>query len=123
MKKTKEIISKIPNKPLNAYLVDDLFPPVSDSTRLLLGTGREDFVASHIARAVEDADASLLNMNVIHTNDDENRNIVHIRFNHRDPERVARSLERYGYNILRIESAVENINEQGLKELMHYLSI
>ena len=41
-----------------------LYPPVADSSRLLVGCSREDYSASRIAHAVEDCDAHLLNLNV-----------------------------------------------------------
>lgn len=109
-----------------AFDIADLFPVLPDSSHLLIGTGREDFMATRIAHAVEDVNANLLNMNVTGLNDSENRHIVALRVDHRDPERVARSLERYGYNILDIRkedgSATDDMTTR-LDELMHYLSI
>lgn len=104
---------------------DELFPPLPDSSSLLVGTGREDFMASRIAHAVEDADANLLNMNVTRLDDDFNKHIIHLRVNHRNPERVARSLERYGYNILSLSEEGMDFQELADRhnELMHYLSI
>ena len=110
---------------VEGFPVDDLFPALPDSSLLLVGTGHDDFMASRIARAVEDADASLLNMNVMLAADSDNRHLVHLRVNHRDPERVAHSLERYGYNIIRISNGGESLDDyyRRLDELMHYLSV
>lgn len=114
------------NYPNFTFDIADLFPMVHDSSQLIVGTGHEDFMASRIAHAVEDVDASLLNMNVTGRNNPENRHIVEIRVNHRDPERVARSLERYGYNIIDLRagdgSTGEDLSDR-LDEFMHYLSI
>lgn len=120
MKTPKEITPKF------SFEIADLFPLVQDSSRLLIGTGTDDFMASRIAHAVEDVDANLINMNVIGKNSPENKNIVELRVTHRDPERVARSLERYGYNILEIQAANGAAGEHldnRLDELMRYLSI
>lgn len=112
--------------PAVSFDLTDLFPSVADSSHILVGTGHEDFMASRIAHAVEDADANMINMNVTGMTSAHDRHIIEIRVNHRDPERVARSLERYGYNILDVKSGDGSTNEQlteRLDELMHYLSI
>lgn len=112
--------------PFISYDIADLFPALPDASMLLVGTGREDFMASRIAHAVEDAEAHLLNMNVTRLSDDENRHIIELRVSHRDPERVARSLERYGYNILNAKSSDGESNEvltRRLEELMRYINI
>ena len=110
---------------LASFRIEEFFPPLPESSYILIGTGRDDFMASRIARAVEDADANLLNMNVTIGASDSDRNIVHLRVSHRDPGRVARSLERYGYNILRASD--EDTPDADLarvhNELMHFLSI
>lgn len=106
---------------MNGFYIEELFPSLPDTSYILIGTGRDDFMASRIARAVEDADANLINMNVVGLSDAENNNLVHLRVGHRDPERVARSLERYGYNVLRISG--EESSDNSIDELLHYLSI
>ena len=118
---TKEISPKDKDR----MQFDMFFPPLADSSRLLVGTGKEEFVASRIARAVEDADARLLNMNVTSIDDRVNSAVVSLRVDHRNPERVARSLERYGYNILKIElnDGVDDTMRRRYDELMHYLSV
>ena len=68
-----------------------------------------DYSASRIARAVEDADAHLLNLNV--TSDSErsdNRITAELRISHRDPEAAARSLERYGYEVIGAEGTADS---------------
>lgn len=96
--------------PENEYF----FPPVGESSRLLVGCSREDYSASRIARAVEDCDAHLLNLNVTSmgdsadvydnmasdTTDGKFPVIFDIRVSHRNPSGVTRSLERYGYTVL-----------------------
>ncbi len=80
--------------------ISRLYPPRLESSRLLAMCLPSDYSASRIARAVEDADAQLLNLNV--TSDTlnlDNRVVFELRVNHRSPDAVARSLERYGYEV------------------------
>lgn len=94
---------------------DYFFPPVGESSRLLVGCRREDYSASRIARAVEDCDAHLLNLNVTSMGDtadvynnlasDNARDgklpvVFDLRVSHRNPSCITRSLERYGYTVL-----------------------
>ncbi|MDE5727470.1 MAG: hypothetical protein K2H83_00145 [Duncaniella sp.] len=77
-----------------------LYPPRLESSRLLAMCLPGDYSASRIARAVEDADAQLLNLNITSdTLEVENRIVFELRVSHRSPLAVARSLERYGYEV------------------------
>lgn len=109
-----------------SYDMAELFPSVPDSSWLLVGTGGDDFMASRFAHAVEDVDATLLNLNVMDRVVKGNKQVVALRVNHRDPERVARSLERYGYNVLESRNgdgrSVDSLSER-FDELMRYLSV
>lgn len=104
-----------------------LFPPVEESSTLLLSCRRGDYSASRIARAVEDCDAHLLNLNVTADTDNlDNRIAIEIRVSHRNPLSVARSLERYGYEVEGFDSASVADNDlirSRLAELMHYLEV
>lgn len=60
----------------------------------------EDYSASRIAGAVEDCNAHLLNLNVTRLLTDRGQLIVDLRINHSDSSNVARSLERYGYEVI-----------------------
>ena len=105
--------------------IEVFFPPNPDSSRLLVGTSVDSYVASRIARAVEDADARLLNLNVTSLTSDDARLVVALRVDHRNPERVARSLERYGYTILNMDSNAidDDTIRRRYDELMKYLSL
>ena len=112
--------------PENEYF----FPPVGESSRLLVGCRREDYSASRIARAVEDCDAHLLNLNVTSMGDsaDAYDNMVSdatdgkfpvifdIRVSHRNPSGVTRSLERYGYTVLDTCSADDSTDMDAARE-------
>lgn len=126
---SKDIIS--PNEFLpvlpDSHSIERLFPPRQESSRLLIGCIPSDYSASRIARAVEDADAHLFNLNM--TKDGEmldNRVVVEIRISHRSPLAVARSLERYGYEILDVEHTAmmdDSLASERLDELMHYIDL
>ena len=93
-----------------------LYPPVADSSRLLVGCSREDYSASRIAHAVEDCDAHLLNLNVTSFNTGYDADtyyadnsmfpvVFDIRESQRNADSIMRSLERYGYTVLDTEDA------------------
>lgn len=82
-----------------------LYPPIAESSRLLIGCQRSEYSASVIARAVEDCDAHLINLNVTSVTSEEAQIVIDLRVNHRNPSRIARSLERYGYTILALDES------------------
>lgn len=98
-----------------------------ESSRLLAACIPSDYAASRIACAVEDADAQLLNLNI--TSDGErldNRVVFELRVSHRSPLAVARSLERYGYEVLDVEKAAladDALAAARLAELARYLEV
>lgn len=86
-----------------------LYPPRTDSSRLLLGCRRLDYSASRISTAVEDCNAHVLNLNVTDLGDTfsdtgSDMLVIDLRVNHRSPSAISRSLERYGYNVLMAET-------------------
>lgn len=95
----------------------------------MIACRRRDYSASRIARAVEDCDAHLLNLNVTADTDYDtsNRLIVELRVNHRNPSAIARSIERYGYEVVDFESVATNDDDETarrrLDELLHYLEL
>ena len=107
--------------------LERLFPQMEESSTLVVTCRRGDYSASRIARAVEDADAHLLNLNV--TSDSErsdNRITAELRISHRDPEAAARSLERYGYEVIGAEGTADrddSLMRSRYEELMRYLGV
>ncbi len=118
---TKEIASK-ENKNES---IEVFFPHNPDTSRLLVGSSIDSFMASRIARAVEDADACLLNLNVTSLSSEQAQLVVALRVDHRNPERVARSLERYGYTVLDTDANIldDDTARRRYDELMKYLSL
>jgi len=118
---------------------DYLFPPVAESSRLLVGCRREDYSASRIAHAVEDCNAHLLNLNVTaidqtagYDNDGEATVdgkfpvVCDLRVSHRNAESIARSLERYGYTVIMSsnnDTHDDSILRRRINELFRYLEI
>lgn len=103
-----------------------LFPLVEESSTLLLACRRGDYSASRIARAVEDCDAHILNLNVTADSEADSRIIAELRVSHRNPESVSRSLERYGYEVIDAEGsplADESLMRDRYDELMRYLGL
>lgn len=117
---------------------------VADWTRLLIGCRRDQYAASLVARAVEDCDAHLLNLNVTSpgalTGDAGADDIgvgdyaeypvrVELRVSQRNADSVSRSLERYGFTVLEAESSAgqngtdDTIAAESLSNLLNYLNI
>ena len=106
-----------------------LFPYAGDSASLVVKTRADNYCASILARAVEDCDAHLLNLNVGQrtSGDDGEWLTVYLRVDHRNGESVARSLERFGYEVVSVKNTVGGDNDelarQRANELMRYLEI
>jgi hypothetical protein len=75
-------------------------PPLDDASELTVACVGRDYLGSALARAVEDCDAHLINMNVTDGFTDDGRMLVHLRVNRRNAAAVARSLQRYGYEVV-----------------------
>lgn len=89
---------------------------------------RTDYSASRISRAVEDCDAHLLNLNVTSQPLDGGEITILLRIGHRNPDSVARSLERYGYRVVAVHtpsvtSYAAEVTMNRIGELMAHLSI
>lgn len=96
---TKELSAK----DIKKLSIEQLFAPAADTSSLLVACDRRDYSASRLARAVEDADAHLLNLNVTSLRADDAPDgtvVVALRVGRRDALAVARSIERYGYDVL-----------------------
>ncbi len=105
---------------------DVLFPAGSDESSILVRCGRADYSASMLARAVEDCDAQVLNLNVTSLDGGMSKLVVALRVNHRNPSAVAHSLERYGYEVIDLVSDSEDENErmrQRANEVLRYLEL
>lgn len=127
---TKELVLKDDkNTELSADMsVENLFPPLPDSSTLLLTVAPAQFSASELARAVEDCDAHLLNMNVTSRRTPQGHFVLHIRVDRRNPAHVVRSVERFGYNVIEVDapdegSEADNTARDRVKQLLRILEI
>ena len=106
--------------------VSRLFPQLQESTELTVTCAPGNYSASAIAHAVEDADAHLLNLNVVEGTEPQSRTTVTLRVNHSRGDSVARSLSRYGYETVEIAGSPgmpdSGISER-INELLHYLEV
>lgn len=104
-----------------------LFPAVGESCELTVECRRSDYSASALARAVEDADAHLLNLNVTaRPTSSYDRVAVDLRVNHRNGGSVARSLERYGFTVVELREGYDpdtELTRQRFAELLSHFDI
>lgn len=116
--------SPVANPPLHSE--ERLFPPLEECSELSVACMRADYSASRISRAVEDADAHLLNLNVTSEVLPSGAAVVDLRVSHRDAGAVCRSLERYGYMTLNISSGYDRMQElaaERIAELMAHIQV
>lgn len=111
------------------------YPAGGDWSVLRAGCSRADYSASRVARAVEDCDAHLLNLNVLSfgesyraddDGDDDWDVVFELRANLRNAPGIARSLERYGFTVLSAgssdDSSAGDTDRERLEALMRYLN-
>ncbi|MCM1036702.1 MAG: hypothetical protein NC406_05185 [Bacteroides sp.] len=98
---------------------------MADTSLLRVECSPAMYSASLIARAVEDCDARLLNLNVTGMSATEPLMSVLLRVSHRDPERVSRSLERYGFSVAdaRGDDSADERLRSNYDHLMHLLDL
>lgn len=105
-----------------------IYPDIEEWSMIRLTCSEGDYSASRIARAVEDCDCHLVNLNVTGEHYGElHRPVVELRASSSNVMSVSRSLERYGYEILSAESSAGNISNETamlrLEELMRYFQV
>lgn len=108
-----------------------LMPPQPEASVLTVACRPDDFSASLLARAVEDSNAHLINLNVTDCRLDDGRITVELRTNLRTPASTARSLERYGFEVIEAAGQVDGVtradSDDELKEraaeLLHMINI
>lgn len=106
-------------------------PPLPETSLITVACPPEDFSASLIARAVEDSDAHLINMNVTSRRLEGGLLAVELRTNHSCPDSAVRSLRRYGFEVIDARSADVSApvasDDEALRdraaELLHILNV
>jgi hypothetical protein len=108
-------------------IVANLYARHNDYTELTVTCRPGNYSASSIAHAVEDADANLLNLNVLANDRSDDSTKILLRVDHSRGESVARSLARYGYDTIEISDAQEGVLSAEMIErvnsLLHYLEL
>lgn len=130
---TREAISPIAigcDDKISRYVNADaalMLPARDDVSTVVAECHTSHYSASALARAVEDVDAHLVDL----LTNPSDRGTIHItlRFTHRDPSAVVRSLERYGYDVLEANAAhgatphTEQIAQDRLRQLYMFLNV
>lgn len=110
--------------------VERLFPALVDGATIVVAVNPVDYAASAIARAVEDVDAHLVNLNVSADRSDNDELLVHLRVDRRNGMAVSRSLERYGFRVVEMEAAdagdaydADESTRERISALLRYLDV
>lgn len=104
-------------------------PPQPEASTITVACHPEDYCASQLARAVEDSDAHLINLNVTDVRLADGRMTIELRTNRSHAGATARSLERYGYEVLSDPSDMSDSSDfsDSLRfraaELLHLINI
>ena len=117
-------IPEIQGKALDT--IERIYPGNDESSELTIECNRQDYSASAIARAVEDCNAHLINLNVTSQPAKNSESVVvDLRISHRNSEAVARSLERYGFVVTSASFVPDDMRTSRARanalELLHYL--
>lgn len=123
------------NRPFRASELPELLrlmPPREESTVLTVVCHPADFSASALARAVEDSNAHLVNMNVTGEVREDGRMTIELRTSLRHSDNTIRSLARYGFETVSSKSFPEVAPSTGdydeslrsrAAELLHILNL
>ncbi len=108
-------------------LYDRRFPVNTESTEMIISCSPYDYSASAISRAVEDCNAHVLNLNLTGERTEKGFLIIDIRVDHRNGTHIARSLERYGFEVLDYGNShdknAEDTARQRAEEIIRILDI
>lgn len=122
---TKELSAK----DIKKMSPEELYAPAAEASHVLVCCRRADYSASRMARAVEDVDAHVLNLNVTALRTDDmpaDCVVVALRVARREALSVVRSLERYGFDVLDFDGASQADDETAREraaELLRYLEM
>lgn len=107
--------------------LEAIWPQQPEASSLLVACAPEDYSASAIAKAVEDCDAQLLGLSVTGMRDAAGRPVAALTVSAATADGVARSLGRYGYEVIHSVSAAPSPllsrDIARVNELIHYLEM
>ena len=107
-------------------LLERLFPQNPESSRFLILCRRSDYSAGRIARAIEDCNAHVLNLNVTADTLSDDMIAVDVRVNRNDISAISRSLSRYDYMVVGVgadSTLVSDTERERVAELLRYLDM
>lgn len=104
-----------------------LYPVAPERAELLVAVRPDNYSAATIARAVEDCDVHLVNLNLTSARTPGGDLVVAVRVDCAGTDAVTRSLERYGYTVIATSGAGVSIDDEESRrraaELLHMLEI
>lgn len=104
-----------------------LYPSSGERAELLVAVRPDEYSAAVLARAVEDCDVHLVNMNLTPMRTDEGLLVVALRVDCTGTDAIERSLERYGYMVLDASGNRFSIDDEESRrraaELLHMLEL
>lgn len=107
--------------------LEALMPSGSECSELLVAVSPGDYSASHVARAVEDCDAHLLNLNVTGARTGAGEPVVHLRISGASARSVVASVERHGHRVIAYTGGSlardDEENRRRVAELLHLINM
>lgn len=107
--------------------LERLMPYSSEATRFSIVCRRSDYSAGRIARAIEDCDAHVLNLNLTaDSRGDDDTVVVDVRVDRKNISSIARSLARYDYVVDGVEDTVFEVDDSDrmrVAELLRMLDV
>lgn len=104
-----------------------LYPPSDERAELLVAVRPDAYSASAIARAVEDCDLQLVNLNLTSARTPDGRLVAAVRVAGEDADAVTRSLGRYGYEVIAAAGSRPSVDDEESRrraaELLHLLEL
>lgn len=99
------------------------YPPMPESSELVVVSHPDNYSAERIARAVEDCDAHLINLNVTRERSEKGDLIIDLRVNCKNSDAIARSLDRYGYDVISMTQEESQEDETARLRAMEILRL
>lgn len=109
-----------------AELLERLMPYSPDASRFTVLCRRDDYSAGRLARAIEDCNAHVINLNVTADSFGDDLLAVDVRVDRKNIDSIVRSLARYDYTVVGSEKPDDMITEterMRVAELLRYLDV
>lgn len=123
---------QVNDKTADFHALSRLLPPRAEASTITVACQAADFSASALARAVEDSNAHLVNLNVTADSLPGGRLVIELRTSLPHSAATVRSLTRYGFEVLSATSVPVTTDEfnpdddalrRRAAELLHILQL